>query len=482
MSATSCAFLKFEHQYKSEGRYLSKSDTNSDAILSAVEGGDDGVPRELQTNTIGDEDTLDPTGLGNLSDPNPANAPASGTPADDMKAPAIGDTLENLGANGTNSAMDEAVAAAENLMQDVGGAGPAASPTDDAATTEAAATNLIPDIAAEGPVASPTDTPVATLAESAAETLSPQPTPGVPTQYEDELNADQDVPMGGPMGGPTDEEDEMTDNAFSPEYTGDEYDASTSGTTGTTGSSSDEGSPSSASEKTFALNGATQAAATASGDAGLYCDGEQSFSVTNLWGQSVQEMAEEFATMSDQNQSEELARGAAVVACMFGLIVAFVLTLTTLIGWRMCCERWIIGLVALCACVSQGVTFLFFNSKRYCDGDIVHEILNQEPCVFGQGALYSVIALGLYALVMVMACRLPQDDPYGLCCKKRSAARNNQSAGSRSQFGLVGKSAGDVDGPDTADDNTTRSGGERERPGWISEDAREKGENENEII
>eukprot|EP00584_Thalassiosira_punctigera_P002578 CAMPEP_0172547498 /NCGR_PEP_ID=MMETSP1067-20121228/17016_1 /TAXON_ID=265564 ORGANISM="Thalassiosira punctigera, Strain Tpunct2005C2" /NCGR_SAMPLE_ID=MMETSP1067 /ASSEMBLY_ACC=CAM_ASM_000444 /LENGTH=404 /DNA_ID=CAMNT_0013334591 /DNA_START=240 /DNA_END=1452 /DNA_ORIENTATION=+ len=403
MSATSCAFVKFEHQYKSEGRYLLDFDNDATA------GRDGGLERNLQTT------------------------------------------------NETDLAFGAAAAA--NLTEDTAATGPVASPTDDAATTDTAAA---PD---DGAV------PVAAPAESAAETLSPQPTPGVFHQYQDELNGDQDIPMGGPMGGQAYEEDEMTDNAFSTEE--DEFDSLPTGTTGTTettgitGSSSDEGSPSAASEKTSALSGASQAAASASGDAGLYCDGEQSFLVTNLWGQSVQELAEELGTMSDQNESEELARGAAVAACTFGLVAAFVLILTTLIGWRMCCERWIIALAALCACVSQGVTFLFFNSERYCDGDIVHEILNQEPCVLGRGGLYSITALLLYALVMAMACRLPQDDPYGLCCKKRSTARNNESGS-------------EIGSPDATQDNTARSGQERERPNWISEDA--KGKEENEII
>ena len=89
------------------------------------------------------------------------------------------------------------------------------------------------------------------------------------------------------------------------------------------------------------------------------------------------------------------------------------------------------------------IAFITFITPRR-DGDIVNEILNQEPCVIGQGSVYSIVAILLYALVMIMACRLPQDDPYGLCCKKRSAARNNENGGgndnssSRSKFGLLG--------------------------------------------
>lgn len=113
----------------------------------------------------------------------------------------------------------------------------------------------------------------------------------------------------------------------------------------------------------------------------------------------------------------------------------------------------------------------------------MNEILNQEPCVVGQGGLLSAIAIAAYAIIALMACRLPQDDPYGLCCKKRSAARAERKEGSKfqgsasgggSKFGLLGKSDGG--GPDMPN-----SPEERDRPNWLSEDAKKQNE-ENEII
>ena len=128
-------------------------------------------------------------------------------------------------------------------------------------------------------------------------------------------------------------------------------------------SNEDDNESASSFEATYTANGASKAVATASGDAGLYCNGEQSFS--NLWGGSIKELEEDLADMSDSNQSEELARSVVVMASVFGLVEVFILIVESVIGWRVCCERWIVGLVAVCACVSQGVTFLFFNRERY---------------------------------------------------------------------------------------------------------------------
>lgn len=105
--------------------------------------------------------------------------------------------------------------------------------------------------------------------------------------------------------------------------------------------------------------------ATASGEAGLYCDGEQSLSITNLWGGSMQEFKSKVQEESDNNQSEELARGAVLASVIVGSVLVFVLIMESLFGWRICCERYIVGVVAMVACLSQGLTFLFFNSERY---------------------------------------------------------------------------------------------------------------------
>ena len=105
-------------------------------------------------------------------------------------------------------------------------------------------------------------------------------------------------------------------------------------------------------------------AATASGDAGLFCEGERSFSVTNLWG-DVKDLEANISSESANNESEDLARNAALAAAMFGTIVLFLVLMEMVLGFRICFDRWILGLISLMACISQGMTFLFFNSERY---------------------------------------------------------------------------------------------------------------------
>ena len=79
---------------------------------------------------------------------------------------------------------------------------------------------------------------------------------------------------------------------------------------------------------------------------------------------------------------------------------------------------------------------------------------------------------------MIMACRLPQDDPYGLCCKKRSGRNSGieSTSGGDVAFGLVGSKESISETGNTATD-----GQEGERRNWVSEEKRRDVE-ENEII
>lgn len=299
LSATSCAFVKFDHQYKSEGRYLLDSDANNDAAPVVGDGRRGGLERELQDSDPADE----------------ASGPASGgesPPESNVTAPGLLDNLLDNIAN-TNITLDETEEQVTTTIATM-------------ATTAATDLTLVgktEDLAAGSPAeAASTDVPV------------PSPEPS------------GDTPAPSPDFAETSEEPEE----FVPQFPADPTDTN-------------EGA--SASEFTDAAKGAAAPVATAAGYAGLYCNGEQRFSATNIFHQSAQELAEELGEMSDFNQSEEIARGAAVAACVFGLVAAFIVTLTSIIGWRMCCERVIVGFVAIAACVSQGLTFLFFNSERY---------------------------------------------------------------------------------------------------------------------
>lgn len=136
--------------------------------------------------------------------------------------------------------------------------------------------------------------------------------------------------------------------------------AAPSSTTAAQGSSS-----SAVSSTTGGTASTASVGATAIGEAGLFCDGSKSLSVTALWGGTFQDVEDKIANASDRNQSEELARNAAIVSAIFGSLILSILAVGSIIGWRCICEGYIVGLASLMACVSQGVTFLFFNSERY---------------------------------------------------------------------------------------------------------------------
>lgn len=107
----------------------------------------------------------------------------------------------------------------------------------------------------------------------------------------------------------------------------------------------------------------------------------------------------------------------------------------------------------------------------------MNEIINAKPCVLGSGGIYAVVAVIMYAIMIIMACRLPKDDPHGLCCKKRSGRNSGTESmsGGDAAFGLVGSKESGSETDNTVD------GQEGEQRTWVSEDNRRDVE-ENEII
>lgn len=387
LSATSCAFVKFDHQYQAQGRRLEEEPRRrslaEDDAAGVAAGGDAAAAAPADTApTVFAPDRV--AALGGMAGFGDDAAPADTAPT--MFAPGRTDGLDGMA--GYEGDAD---------------AGASASSSDTPATVFAPGR-----MDGMGGMSGFEDN----TGDSAGEAA-----PAAPAYYES-TSSDTDTNTAGTVFAP-DRMDGMGDMAGFEDNKGDS--ALNSDDTAAIGAAVDQ--------DVVAVNSAVAAAAaTASGDAGLYCDGDQIFSVTNLWGKSVEELAEELADASDRNQSEELARVAVVMASLFGALAAFVAMFTSLTGFRVCCERWILGLVALFACALQGLTFLFFNSERYCDGDIVSEILNQEPCVIGKGGLYSIVAMVLYGLVLLMACRLPQDDPFSPVCNKTNAAQNDANS------------------------------------------------------
>ena len=114
----------------------------------------------------------------------------------------------------------------------------------------------------------------------------------------------------------------------------------------------------------YGVNASDIPSVALSGSAGLFCSAND-VSIFDIWKGTFLDSEIAIDEESAHDESEDMARNGAVVSITFGILVTFILVIETLIGWKMCCEKWIVGLLALCACVSQGVTFLFFNSERY---------------------------------------------------------------------------------------------------------------------
>jgi len=225
-----------------------------------------------------------------------------------------------------------------------------------------------------------------------------------------------------------------------------------------------------------------------SGSAGLFCAAND-MSILDVWKGTFVKSEVAIDDASNSDESEDVARNGAVVAITFGAIIALILLVETVFGFRMCCEKWIVGIFAQCACFSQGLSFLFFNSERYCDANIIHEILERKPCVLGAGATYSVVALILYASIIVLVCCAPSADPYHLLCCCRAQKESNSANGNFSSLELAEtKNSGFSN---ESESNVALSGRDHDKPAWLSEEKRErKGksfesgcpEDENEII
>jgi hypothetical protein len=63
------------------------------------------------------------------------------------------------------------------------------------------------------------------------------------------------------------------------------------------------------------------------------------------------------------------------------------------------------------AVVFQGLTFMFFGSDQFCDGDILQEIRHQKPCTISDGSTYSICAVVAYFFGLVFVCCTPKPEP-----------------------------------------------------------------------
>jgi hypothetical protein len=468
ISATSCAFVTFDHQYKASSTAPSAGGRNKKKRRMlmlmkwkerVVEGlnlrsrrvQDDGSNAALPSSLL-DEDgnPIDEDGI--PIDPNfdllmePGVQLTEAEPSDAMAGTVTAPSDTTAGttsSNGPNSVAGDTMA---GTVTDPSGS--------TNGTTPSNGPNSVGGDSMAGTVTAPSDTSNSTTPSNGPNSVGGDAMAGaVPASGQDEDTGDVDF-------GPGSNGDSMAESfvggSSTPQISG--------GGGGSTYGSSAYGSSSMAS--------ASGASAIVKGDAGLFCDTDPSFTYTSLWnGGSVKAFEAEIASESDNNRSEEVARNAVLAAAIVGAFMATILTIECLLGWKMCLEKWFVGFLAMVACISQGVTFAFFNSQRYCDGDLLHEILNQQPCVLGKGGAMSIAALLLYFFTILLVWKVPEGDPYGICCKGR------KKDDSEKVF------QGDGDGNSGLLMGSNPNNSKPERPNWISEDNRNRDEEEeNEII
>ena len=115
------------------------------------------------------------------------------------------------------------------------------------------------------------------------------------------------------------------------------------------------------------------------------------------------------------------------------------------------------------------------------NANIIHEILEQDPCVPGSGGQYSIIALVLYALIILFICCAPSADPYHLLCCCRAQKEANASDPNFSSLELADNKSSDGTSVGTGkeeESNVALSGRDHTAAPWMSEEQREKDENE----
>jgi len=95
-----------------------------------------------------------------------------------------------------------------------------------------------------------------------------------------------------------------------------------------------------------------------------------------------------------------LLAGSALLLCMFEFCLC-----------RFPCSRLLIGAFFMAAQVMQGLTFLWLNSQRLCNGDIVNTMLHQDPCTPNQGSVFAIVALLCFFFCGVLVFCTPKPEP-----------------------------------------------------------------------
>lgn len=345
MSATSCAFIKYDHQYKDDnendgGRFLLFSLSSSSSLSSSF---DVTQQRHLPQSTAMPENDDAPTDDAPTEDAPTDDAPLTTTATDDATTDDDGATKDVIThSNGTKTTTTKHSNGTSTVAH--------LHPNGTKVTTHSDGTTI---------TSRPTPTTTSTGGGNNQITHASGGTTSVVKHTNGTTTAIMKHPNGTTVTNNPDGTSTTVHNNINVVADDDSIPVNDDATSPST-STPALGSSSSSSSSVI-----TGAAAATTGDAGLFCDGIQSFTITSLWNGSYQDLEDKIADDSDRNQSEELARNAAIVASLFGSVIIVILSIGGSIGWRCFCERWIVGLVAFMACVSQGITFLLFNSEQY---------------------------------------------------------------------------------------------------------------------
>ena len=346
MSATSCAFIKYDHQYKDDnendgGRFLF-SLSSSSSLSSSF-----GVThqRQLPPSTAMPENDDSPTDDAPTEDAPTDDAALTTTTTDDATTDDYGATKDVIThSNGTKTTTTKHSNGTSTVAH--------LHPNGTKVTTHSHGTTTI--------TSRPTPTTTSTGGGNNQITHASGGTTSVVKHANGTTTAIMKHPNGTTVTNNPDGTSTTVHNNINVVADDDSIPVNDDDATSPSTSTPALGSGSSSSSSVIA-----GAAAATTGDAGLFCNGIQSFTITSLWNGSYQDLEDKIADDSDRNQSEELARNAAIVASLFGSVIIVILSIGGSIGWRCFCERWIVGLAAFMACVSQGITFLFFNSEQY---------------------------------------------------------------------------------------------------------------------
>eukprot|EP00565_Helicotheca_tamesis_P003882 CAMPEP_0185726048 /NCGR_PEP_ID=MMETSP1171-20130828/2143_1 /TAXON_ID=374046 /ORGANISM="Helicotheca tamensis, Strain CCMP826" /LENGTH=181 /DNA_ID=CAMNT_0028394323 /DNA_START=200 /DNA_END=745 /DNA_ORIENTATION=- len=110
------------------------------------------------------------------------------------------------------------------------------------------------------------------------------------------------------------------------------------------------------------------------------------------------------------NEGENVARVSALIATLAAALSILLITVE-FCCCRFCCSRLIVGCGLITTEICQGLTFLFYGSDTYCDGNILDEIKNQEPCSPSHGSVYSIGAIIAYFLCGAIFFCTPKPTP-----------------------------------------------------------------------